>query len=138
MATSRWRFEAVTAVPPVTEGDGRARKKRAHFDNPPGTGIAPSPGEEIMRWMAATFPIARTGRPTTKNVARAAAVVALLVAFAYCIHTVWIVLGNLGTVKLVEARHALDVVSVRDAVLCFIGYRLGSELLRAVVRRPTE
>jgi len=39
-------------------------------------------------------------------------------------------------VKLSDCRHALDVVSVRDAVLCFLGYRLGLELLRSVTRRP--
>jgi hypothetical protein len=43
---------------------------------------------------------------------------------------------RLANVKLSDCRRALDVVSVRDAVLCFLGYRLGLELLRSVTRRP--
>ena len=69
-----------------------------------------------------------------KDVARIGAVLALLAVLAYCLHTAWDVLGRLGTVKLAECSHALEVVTVRDGVLCVVGYRIGIELLRAVTR----
>jgi len=50
----------------------------------------------------------------------------------------WDVLAHLGTVKLAECRHVLDVVTIRDALLILLGYRLGIELLRAVTRRNLD
>jgi hypothetical protein len=71
--------------------------------------------------------------PTTamRDAMRYAVVAALL---AHCLHTAWGVLGELGRVKLADCKNALTVVSVRDLVLCVVGYRIGSELVRAVVR----
>jgi hypothetical protein len=37
-------------------------------------------------------------------------------------------------VKLSDVKRALDVVSVRDAILCVVGVAIGRELLRAVAR----
>ena len=65
---------------------------------------------------------------------RFAVVAAFLALFAYCMRTAWAVLGDLSHVKLMDCKSALNVVSVRDAVLCVVGYRIGTELLRAVVR----
>jgi hypothetical protein len=65
---------------------------------------------------------------------RFAAVVGLLALFVYRMRTAWDVLGDLGHVKLMDCRSEMNVVSVRDAVLCVVGYRIGTELLRAVVR----
>jgi hypothetical protein len=73
-----------------------------------------------------------------KDLARLTAVVAFLVLFAYCLRTGWAVLGELGNVKLADCRRVLDVVSVRDAVLCLLGYRVGLELLRAVTRKAAS
>ena len=69
-----------------------------------------------------------------KDAARVVAVLALLVILAYCVRTAWDVLGRLGMVKLSECSHALEIVTVRDGVLCILGYRIGIELLRAVTR----
>ena len=67
--------------------------------------------------------------------ARFVAVLGFLVILGYCGSIAWDVLRHLANVKLSDCRHALDVVSVRDAVLCFLGYRLGLELLRSVTRK---
>jgi hypothetical protein len=69
-----------------------------------------------------------------REIVRAVAVLGLLALLVYCLHAVWIVLRQLEHVQLAEIKHALDVVSVRDAVLCVVGYKVGTELLRAVVR----
>jgi hypothetical protein len=41
------------------------------------------------------------------------------------------VLGGLGRVKLADGRNPLGVISVREAILCVVGYRIGTELVRA-------
>jgi len=91
-----------------------------------------------MEWMRGIAPAfeASFGLPAfgASNVARGLAVVALLSLLAYCLHAAWIVLRQLEHVTLTDFKHALDVVSVRDAVLCVVGYKVGTELLRAVVR----
>jgi hypothetical protein len=69
-----------------------------------------------------------------KDAVRGVAVLALLALLAYCIHAAWTVLRQLEHVTLAEIKHALDIVSVRDAILCVVGYRVGTELVRAVVR----
>ena len=90
-------------------------------------GIAPS--------FESTFGLPMFGASSVaKEIARGVAVLALLALLVYCLHAVWIVLRQLEHVTLAEIKHALDVVSVRDAVLCVVGYRVGTELLRAVVR----
>ena len=70
----------------------------------------------------------------TREIVRTVAVLALLAVLAYCVRSAWIVLRQLELVTLAVIKHALDVVSVRDAILCVIGYRIGTELLRALVR----
>ena len=90
-------------------------------------GIAPS--------FETTFNLPRFGASAlVREVVRTVAVLALLALLAYCVHAAWIVLRQLEHVTLAEIKRALDVVSVRDAVLCVVGYRVGTELLRAVVR----
>jgi len=69
-----------------------------------------------------------------REVVRGVAVLAFLALLAYCVHAGWTVLRQLELVTLADIKHALDLVSVRDAILCVIGYRIGTELLRAVVR----
>lgn len=66
---------------------------------------------------------------------RALATTALLVVFAYCVWTAWDVLQGLGRVSLADMAQGLRVVSVRDAILCVIGYRVGRELLTALLQR---
>jgi hypothetical protein len=88
----------------------------------------------MVSWEAA-FPFAGTrATAMVRDVTRAAVVVAFLVVLTYCLRTAWDVLGELSKVKLVDCKNALTVISVRDAVLCVVGYRIGAELLRAVVR----
>ena len=38
-------------------------------------------------------------------------------------------LQDLGRVSVADVAQALRVVSVRDAILCMVGYRIGRELL---------
>ena len=88
----------------------------------------------LASWDSAMpFPALRSGG-YLRDVARGAVVIAALVMVVYCVETAWAVLGELRTVKLVDCSRALTVISVRDAVLCLVGWRLGTELLRAVVR----
>ncbi len=64
--------------------------------------------------------------------------IALLAAFVYCARTAWSVLGDLGRVSLADVAHAAHVVTVRDAILCVVGWRIGRELLVAIVRSRRE
>jgi hypothetical protein len=66
-----------------------------------------------------------------------ASTVALLVVFGYCMSVAWDVLHDLGRVSLADLTQALRVVSVRDAILCVVGYRVGRELLVALLQRRT-
>jgi len=91
-----------------------------------------------LTWDAVFPASAFRGRGVLKDVARVAAVVAFLALLAYCVTTGWTVLGRLGGVKLADCRKVLDVVSVRDAILCFLGYRVGLELLRALTRKAVS
>ena len=74
-------------------------------------------------------------RDLARSAVRSAALVALLVVFAYCTQIAWGVLQDLARVSLADLTHALPVVSVRDAILCIVGYRIGRELVVAVVQR---
>jgi hypothetical protein len=66
---------------------------------------------------------------------RVTATAALLVVFGYCGYTAWGVLQGLGRVSLADMAQALRVVSVRDAILCMVGYRVGRELVTALLQR---
>ncbi len=66
---------------------------------------------------------------------RAVATGALLVVFGYCAWTAWGVLEGLGRVSLADMAQGLRVVSVRDAILCLVGYRVGWELVSALLQR---
>jgi hypothetical protein len=99
-----------------------------------------------MHWMKsgrasweAVFPLpGARATAVIRDLMRGVVVLALVGVLAYCLLTAWAVLGELSRVKLVDCKTALTVISVRDVVLCVIGYRLAIELLRAVVRpRPT-
>jgi hypothetical protein len=103
---------------------------------------ASAPGEEMrMEWirfapsLEATFGLPGFGaHHVLRDVVRGLTVLGFAGVLAYCLHTAWAVLRQLQYVKLADMKHALDVVSVRDAVLCGVGYRVGTELLRAAVR----
>lgn len=74
------------------------------------------------------------GRDPIRRAVRVALTLGLLVAFAYCARTAWFVLNDLGGISLADMAHTLHVVSVRDLILCAVGWRLGRELLVAVLR----
>ena len=74
-------------------------------------------------------------RDLARSAVRIALTGGLLVAFAYCARIAWGVLGDLGRVSLADLTQALRVVSVRDAILCMVGLRIGRELLVAAVQR---
>ena len=71
----------------------------------------------------------------TRRAVRVLATAALLVVFGYCGFTAWGVLQGLARVSLADTAQALRVVSVRDAILCMVGYRVGRELLTALLQR---
>jgi hypothetical protein len=81
-----------------------------------------------------TFVLESAPRLRLKAVARVLALVGFLALFGYSLTRAWVVLGELGHVKLVDLRNVLEVVTVRDAILCVVGYRLGSDLLQAALR----
>jgi hypothetical protein len=71
----------------------------------------------------------------TRRTLRIASTAALLVVFGYCMTTAWDVLQDLGRVSLADTAQALRVVSVRDAILCILGIRVGRELVTALLQR---
>ena len=73
-------------------------------------------------------------RAYLRDALRLAIVAGAIFMVIYCLETAWSVLGELRSVKLSDCSRALTVISVRDAILCLVGWRLGTELLRAVVR----
>ena len=79
------------------------------------------------------FPALRAGA-NLRDLARLAIVACAIFMVIYCLETAWSVLAELRSVKLSDCSRALTVISVRDAILCLVGWRLGTELLRAVVR----
>jgi len=88
----------------------------------------------MVSWEAA-FPFAGPrAMAVIRECVRTTLVLALVVLLFYCVATAWSVLGQLGEVKLVDCRRALNLVSVRDVILCVLGYRIGTELVRAAIR----
>ena len=85
---------------------------------------------------AAAFAVveAGPGRDPIRRAVRVPLTLALLVAFAYCARTAWSVLNGLGQISIADMAHTLHVVSVRDLILCAVGWRLGRELLVALLR----
>jgi hypothetical protein len=71
----------------------------------------------------------------TRRALRMAGTAALLVVFGYCMKTAWDVLQDLARVSLADTAQALRVVSVRDAILCVLGVRVGRELVTALLQR---
>lgn len=94
-------------------------------------GTAERMAASVTDFTLATFGV---GRDAIRKGARVVVVVALLALLLYCCQTAWAVLTELGHVKLSDVKRALDVVSVRDAILCLVGLAIGRELLRAVAR----
>jgi hypothetical protein len=74
------------------------------------------------------------GRDLVRRVARAAGTAGILILFGYCLRTAWVVLQGLGRVSVADVAQALRVVNVRDAILCVVGYRIGRELLTAMLQ----
>ncbi|HSV08836.1 MAG TPA: hypothetical protein VLI07_20135 [Candidatus Binatus sp.] len=71
---------------------------------------------------------------TLREMLGVVAAVGLLVILVVCAQTGWQVLQTLGQVKLSDASHALQIISVRDAVLCVVGYRVAMRLVQVFVR----
>jgi hypothetical protein len=104
-----------------------------------GTGVAPMSrmiwsSDRMANATADYIVVEPAERDLVRRGARIAAAVAVLVAFAYCASIAWDVLQDLARVSLADVMQALRVVSVRDAILCVVGYRIGRELLVAIVR----
>ena len=94
-------------------------------------GTAERMAASVTDFTVSTFGV---GHDAIRRGARVAVVVALLALLFYCGQTAWAVLAELGRVKLSDVKRALDVVSVRDAILCLVGVAIGRELLRALAR----
>ncbi len=89
-----------------------------------------------MSAAASGFTVAALGasHEWVRRIVRFSIVLGFLTLLVYCGRAAWQVLQELSVVRLADWQHALELVSVRDAVLCIVGYRLGRELLRAVTR----
>jgi hypothetical protein len=74
-------------------------------------------------------------RDLVRKIAQAVGTAGVLVLFGYCLRTAWDVLQGLGRVSVADVAQALRVVSVRDAILCIVGYRIGRELLTTILSR---
>jgi hypothetical protein len=74
------------------------------------------------------------GRDLLRRIARSVATAGVLILFGYCLRTAWDVLQGLGRVSVADVAQALRVVTVRDAILCVVGYRIGRELLTAMLQ----
>ena len=72
-------------------------------------------------------------RALVRAAVRLATTLVSVVVCAYCLATAWDVLRDLGRVSLADAAQALRVVSVRDAILCTIGFRLARDLLTTLL-----
>ena len=83
--------------------------------------VDPAPASDLMR-----------------RALRIASTAALVVVFGYCMKTAWDVLQDLARVSLADTAQALHVVSVRDAILCLVGLRVGRELVSALLQRRNE
>ena len=75
-----------------------------------------------------------SARDRLGRAARAAVTVVAMVMFAYCARTAWSVLDDLNRVSVAELAQAFRVVSVRDAILCAVGWRVGRELLSTALQ----
>jgi hypothetical protein len=58
----------------------------------------------------------------------------LSIAFLYCGSIAWDVLQGLREVKLVELRSVVEKVSVGDAILTWLAYVIGRDLLRSALQ----
>ena len=67
-----------------------------------------------------------------RRVARGGVVLAAIVVVTYAVLRARGVLTELQGVSLADCRRALDLVSVGDALVCFVGFKLAKELIRAV------
>lgn len=94
-------------------------------------------GSDRTASATAEYIVAEPAAPSdlTRGVLRIAGTAALLVVFGYCMKTAWDVLQDLGRVSLADTAQALRVVSVRDAILCVLGVRVGRELVTALLQR---
>lgn len=98
-------------------------------------GTAERMAASVADFTLSTFGV---GRDALRKGARVVVILGLLALLAYCLQTAWTVLAELERVKLSEVKRALDVVSVRDAVLCLVGFAIGRELLRAIARASRD
>jgi len=112
---------------------------------PPG---AVSPGIGVALWARVPWAMHRVEAPAAtleltnesplrtfvREALAVVAAVGLLVVLVLCAQTAWQVLQVLGQVKLSDATHALSVISVRDAVLCVVGYRVAMRLVQVFIR----
>jgi hypothetical protein len=81
-----------------------------------------------------TLVIEQEHRTAFRRLARGLVLLGLFALFGYAVWRAWAVLSDLERVKLVELRRAFELVSVRDAILCVVGWRVGRELLHAAAR----
>lgn len=79
----------------------------------------------------------RVPRMTAEDAGRAGRFVVaaiLAVGLLYCGSIAWDVLQDLRAIKLVELRSVLHRVSVGDAILTWLAWVIGRDLLRALLR----
>ena len=70
-----------------------------------------------------------------RDVGRTVVRALLTLAFVYCALVGWDVVQSLREVKLAHFRDVLNLVSVGDALLLWVGISLAREIIRSLARR---
>lgn len=93
-----------------------------------------SPFEQTVRAWDGSYYVPTFSSEQTGRAGRVVLFALLTIAFLYCGSIAWDVLQGLREVKLVELRSVVERVSVGDAILTWLAYVIGRDLLRSALR----
>ena len=91
----------------------------------------------MMRSWRGIYRVAGFESELLREVGRAVVRALLTLAFVYCALVGWDIVQRLREVKLSHFREVLNLVSVGDALLLWVGITLAREIIRLVARRRT-
>lgn len=93
-----------------------------------------SPFEQTVRAWDGSYYVPAFSSDQVGRTGRLVMLGLLTIAFLYCGGIAWDVLQGLREVKLVELRSVGDKVSVGDAILTWLAYVIGRDLLRSALQ----